>query len=409
MSPQRTPLNTSFNTVMVVDDSSVQRQHTVKICSQLGLTICAEAVDGQDALEQISRLVTLPDLLLIDLEMPVMDGIALIQQLADRKLYVSILILSSREAALISSVETMVKAYGLPIVAALHKPLSSEKIQKAFYKYAQKLPMKSTDTRTKLEIDQSDLVRAIEQKQFITYFQPKILLSNALIKGVETLIRWQHPDKGLICPNDFIPLAESTGLIHEITLQVLDLALGWLKQWQSHGLKLTVAINLSAVSLADLALVDKIHHRVCANQIEPSSIILEITETAVMANVALSLNTLARLRLIGFGLSIDDYGTGFSSMQQLARIPFTELKIDRSFVDGSSESLQLENMVSISLDTARKLGLTCVAEGVETVEDWQLLKRLGCHVAQGYLIAKPMPGNQLIDWIKSNSKRLREL
>lgn len=402
-------INKKFNTVMVIDDSVVQRQHTVSICNQLGLAICAEAINGQDALEKIRQLDPLPDLLLIDLEMPVMDGIALIQQLAEHKLSVSILILSSREAALISSVETMVKAYGLPIVGALHKPLSLEKIEKVLYKYAQKLPIQPTYKPAKVSIDQNDLMRAIELKQFVTYFQPKILISNSLIKGVEALIRWQHPEKGLIFPNDFIPLAESTGLIHEITIQVLDLALGWLKQWQSHGLKLCVAINLSAVSLADLALVDKIHQRVCANQIEPSSIILEITETAVMANVALSLNTLARLRLIGFGLSIDDYGTGFSSMQQLARIPFTELKIDRSFVDGSSESFQLENMVSISLDTGRKLGLTCVAEGVEVIEDWQLLKRLGCHVAQGYLIAKPMPGNELIDWIKSNNKRLREL
>lgn len=402
-------INKKFNTVMIVDDSAVQRLHTANICNQLGLAICAEAINGQDALEKIRQLDPLPDLLLIDLEMPVMDGIALIQQLAEHKLYVSILILSSREAALISSVETMVKAYGLPIVGALHKPLSLEKIEKAFNKYAQKLPIQPAGKPVTMSIDQNDLVRAIEQKQFVTYFQPKILLSSSLIKGVETLIRWQHPEKGLIFPNDFIPLAESTGLIHEITLQVLDLALGWLKHWQAHGLKLTVAINLSAVSLVDLALVEKIHHRVCDNQIEPSSIILEITETAVMNDVARSLNTLARLRLIGFGLSIDDYGTGFSSMQQLARIPFTELKIDRSFVDGSSESVQLENMVSISLDTALKLGLTCVAEGVESVEDWKLLKRLGCHLAQGYLIAKPMPGDELIDWIKSNSKRLREL
>jgi EAL domain-containing protein (putative c-di-GMP-specific phosphodiesterase class I) len=156
-------------------------------------------------------------------------------------------------------------------------------------------------------------------------------------------------------------------------------------------------------------LVEQIHQRVSNSGIAPQQITLEITETAVIADLALSLNTLARLRLKGFNLSIDDYGTGFSSMQQLARIPFTELKIDRSFVDGASDNLQLENMVSISIATARKLGLVCVAEGVETQEDWQLLKRSGCDIAQGFLAAKPMPGEQLIEWIKHNSKRIREL
>lgn len=400
-----------FKSVMIIDDSVVQRQHAITVCAQLGLTTVAEAVDGQDALQQISQLNPVPDLLLIDLEMPVMDGISLIQQLAERKYFFSILILSSREVSLISSVETMVKAYGLPIVGALHKPLLREQMQRVLNKYEQKTS-NSPQVNSSFEkaiVTTADLERAIEQKQFIAHFQPKVLISNGLIKGVETLIRWQHPEKGMIYPNDFIPLAEASGLIHQITLQVIDLSLFWLKHWQARGLKLSVAINLSATSLADLALVDLIHKRVVASNVLPSDIILEITETAVMANVALSLNTVARLRLIGFGLSIDDYGTGFSSMQQLARIPFTELKIDRSFVDGASDNSQLENMVNISIDTAHRLNLSCVAEGIEALEDWYLLKTLHCEIGQGYLIGKPMPGEALIEWIKGNSQRIREL
>ncbi|QLG89952.1 EAL domain-containing response regulator [Chitinibacter bivalviorum] len=396
---------------MVIDDSAVQRQYATQLCEQLELTVVAQAENGQDALDQLAMLDTQPELLLVDLEMPVLDGISLIQQLAQSNQFISILIVSSREIALLSSVETMIKAYGLPVVGALQKPLSIEQLQITLDKYANKKPTPPPELnrQAKVVVSVPEIASAIINKQFTTYFQPKILLANGMIKGVETLIRWQHPEKGMIMPNDFIPLAEEHGLIHDITLQVLEMSLEWLQYWHAHGLNLNVAINLSSLSLADLGLVEQIDQRVSNSGITPQSITLEITETAVMADVALSLNSLARLRLKGFGLSIDDYGTGFSSMQQLARIPFTELKIDRSFVDGASDSLQLSNMLSIAIETARKLGLHCVAEGVENADDWVLLKRLGCDTAQGYLAAKPMPGDELIDWIKQNSKRLRDL
>lgn len=401
----------AFKSVMVIDDSAVQRKHAVSVCEQFSLVTIAEAVNGQDALDQLTQLAHLPDLLLIDLEMPVMDGITLIQKLSESGYDLSILILSSREVSLIASVETMVKAYGLPIVGAIHKPLASEQMQKLLTKYQQRQAhtksVSAGQIPSKISLD--EIEDAIEKKQFIVHFQPKVFIGSGLIKGVETLVRWQHPEKGLIYPNDFIPQAESCVLIHDITLQVIELALSWLSHWQAKGLRLTVAINLSASSLSDTALVEQIYQRVLAFKISPSDLVLEITETAVMNNLALSLNSLARLRLNGFGLSIDDYGTGFSSMQQLARIPFTELKIDRSFVDGVAGSPQLENMVNISIDTARRLGLACVAEGIETSEDWLCLKKLHCEIGQGYFIAKPMPGEELVNWIKSQNSRLKNL
>lgn len=409
MSQAHPPFVRKLETVLVVDDSAVQNQHAADLCRQLGLQVVGQAENGLHALELLAQLAEHPNLLIIDLEMPVMDGISLIQKLSEQNQFSAILIVSSREAALLSSVKTMIKAYDLPVVEALPKPLKMDALAAAFARYEKTQPQAPMQHQAKTVIQVTDIAAAIAGHQFIAFFQPKIRLSNGVIKGVEALVRWQHPEKGMIYPNDFIALAEEHGLIHDITLQMLAMSLTWLKYWQSHGLNLTVAINLSAGALADLSLVEQIGNQVSAAGIEPKQVTLEITETAVMADVALSLTTLARLRLNGFGLSIDDYGTGFSSMQQLSRIPFTELKIDRSFVDGASDSIQLENMVSIALDTARKLGLSTVAEGLETVADWQLLKRLGCDVAQGYLAAKPMPGEELIDWIKNNSKRIREL
>lgn len=398
-----------FETVLVVDDSPVQNQHAADLCRQLGLQVLGQAQNGQHALEILSKLAAPPHLMIVDLEMPIMDGISLIQKLAEQNKLSAILIVSAREPVLLSSVKTMIKAYDLPLVDALPKPLKLEALQLAFSRYAKTPPQAPIPHQPKVIVQVAEIATAITEHQFVAFFQPKISLNNGLIKGVEALVRWNHPQQGMIYPNDFIALAENHALIHDITLQMLEMSLLWLKYWQSHGLNLTVAINLSAGTLNDLSLVEQISNRVAAAGIEPKRITLEITETAVMADVALSLTTLARLRLNGFGLSIDDYGTGFSSMQQLSRIPFTELKIDRSFVDGASDSLQLEHMVSIAIDTARKLGLITVAEGLETPADWQLLKRLGCDIAQGYIAAKPMPGEAIIDWIKNNSKRMREL
>ncbi|WP_373974110.1 EAL domain-containing response regulator [Chitinibacter sp. SCUT-21] len=399
-----------LKTVIVVDDSKIQNQHAAEVCQDCGLQVLGVAYDGLHALELLKSMPSLPDLMIVDLDMPVMDGISLIQKLAETNQYSALLILSAREIALLSSVKTMVKAYGLPVVDALQKPLNSDELNAALTRYRQRvIPKAPLVHQPKVVVTVADIVHAIVNKEFVAYFQPKIFLKNGMIKGVEALVRWQHPEKGMIYPDDFIPMAEEHGLIHDITLQMLEYTLHWLDYWASYGLTLTVAINLSAGALTDLSLVEQISSMVEKAGVSPKQITLEITETAVMADVALSLTTLARLRLKGFGLSIDDYGTGFSSMQQLSRIPFTELKIDRSFVDGASESLQLEHMVNIAIDTARTMGLSCVAEGVETPADWQLLKDLGCDIAQGYLAAKPMPGEALIPWIKSEGKRLRDL
>ncbi len=171
------------------------------------------------------------------------------------------------------------------------------------------------------------------------------------------------------------------------------------EQWSKRGSPYTVSVNLSLKSLDDPKLADRITETVRRQGVDPSFIILEVTETAAMTDVARCLENLARLRMKGFGLSIDDYGTGYSSMQQLARVPYTELKIDQSFVLGAASQPRLRVMLESSMELANRLGLTVVAEGVETRQDWDLLKQLGCHKAQGYFIAKPLPADKFLDWV----------
>jgi len=245
--------------------------------------------------------------------------------------------------------------------------------------------------------------------ELTAYYQPKVDMRTGMLKGVEALARWIHPTMGFIPPDRFIPLAEQGGLIHELTLNMLAKAMAQAALWNERGLPLKVAVNLSPLSLDMPDFVQKMSDLLAQHALLADQIVLEITESSVVANLGSALGTLARLRLKGFGLSIDDYGTGFSSMQQLARIPFTELKIDRSFVHGAHQRQNLRVILQSALDMARRLELVTVAEGVETMEDWRLLQESGCLLGQGYLIAKPMDAKDFPIWLKGHHRRLPEL
>ncbi|AZN36396.1 EAL domain-containing response regulator [Iodobacter ciconiae] len=393
--------------VFIVEDSLIQRMHAATLCSELGLHVIGEASDGNEALLLLQNS-SLPDVMLIDLEMPGMDGIELIQELAHRAIPVSVIVSSAKEDSLISSVETMLQAYGLPVLGAIKKPLTLAQLNKALDNF-KPLTKETPQTRPEPVMAASEITKALIEHQFVAYFQPKISIKTGVIKGVETLIRWQHPEKGLIMPSQFISTAEEQGLINELTMEILDLALQQCRHWHERGLKITVAINLSMLSLSCSNFAEHISQKVANYAIDPSFIMLEITETAVMGDVGNALGTLARLRLKGFGLSIDDYGTGFSSMQQLSRIPFTELKLDRSFVDGAHTKPHLRAILASAIEIAKKLELKSVAEGVECIEDLTVLQELGCDIVQGYITARPMPGHEVVPWLKSNNQRLREL
>jgi len=237
--------------------------------------------------------------------------------------------------------------------------------------------------------------------QFEPFFQPKVEIKSGALVGVEALARWRHPERGLIPPGAFIPVLEAAGRIDALTFHMIRCSVAQFVRWRDLGLDVPMAVNVAVHSLADTDLADRIEVLTQAAGLLPSVLTLEITETTAMADIGSCLETLARCRMKGFGLSIDDYGTGFSSMTQLARLPLTELKIDQSFVTGSAGSPTLQALIETSVAVARRLGLKTVAEGVETKEDWDVVARLDCDVAQGYLIARPMPGDQLNDWYRS--------
>jgi diguanylate cyclase (GGDEF)-like protein len=251
-----------------------------------------------------------------------------------------------------------------------------------------------------------DLRRALDAgDQLALHYQPKIDLGSGVVCGAEALLRWNHPVRGAVSPAEFIPIAETTGLINRLTVCVLRHAIGQARAWLDDGNPVTIAVNLSSRCLLDPTLVEQVTGLLHEFGLPPTLLRLEVTETAVMANPALALATLTRLHDLGIKLSIDDFGTGYSSMSYLKRLPIDELKVDRSFVAGMDSDRDDAALVRGTIDLGHNLGLTVVAEGVETAAHVAALRKLGCDVAQGYHYARPMPAAAFTGWLRQQTAR----
>jgi diguanylate cyclase (GGDEF)-like protein len=244
----------------------------------------------------------------------------------------------------------------------------------------------------------TELRRAIDQRELVLHYQPKISLASGEVCGVEALVRWQHPQRGMIPPDKFIPLAEHTGLIGPLTRYVLDEALGQARRWADGGHPLQVAVNLAARNLADPDLCDDVLRMLETHQVPAHLLCLELTESAITTEPEHALRLLTRLRAAGVSLAVDDFGTGYTSLGQLKNLPITELKIDRSFVGTMTTERSNGVIVRSIVDLARNLGLTTVAEGVEDAETFAALATNGCAVAQGYHMSRPLSAEAFDLW-----------
>ena len=251
------------------------------------------------------------------------------------------------------------------------------------------------------------LRRAIDRGELLLHYQPKADLRTGEILGVEALVRWQHPERGMIPPDEFIPAAQKTGVIGPLTMFVLDEALRQCRTWLLQGLELCVAVNLSTRNLLDLHLPEAVAELLARWEVPAGLLELEITESTILADPVRAMQILSRLDEMGVRLSIDDFGTGYSSLAYLKRLPVDELKIDKSFILGMDESENDEVIVRSTIDLGRNLGLRVVAEGVESPQAWSRLAQLGCNVAQGYFLSRPVPADQLTQWLADRAGRRR--
>ncbi|KUE81090.1 EAL domain-containing protein [Aeromonas schubertii] len=381
--------------ILVVEDHAFQRKALLHQLGGLGYSRLLEAADGEQALAICDSQPV--DILFCDLRMPGMDGMALLRRLSLSGFHGGIILSSALEEDVVGAVLRMSSAYGLQVLGRLEKPASQARIRQMIESWRPH-PVRGKEAGARQEIDLDDLRRALEYGELLPWYQPKVSFSSGEWVGLEALARWLHPEQGLIMPSRFIPLAEHSGLIDELTEQIIRATLKDGHLWQETGLSLNLSMNLSTTSLIEGDLCAILIDQCQRWSINPELITLEVTESAFVKDLGQSLEVLTRLRMHGFGLSIDDFGTGYSSMQQLALLPFTELKLDRSFVDGCYRDPSRLAIIESSIELARKLGLKSVAEGVEDIETWQQLASLGCDVCQGFFSGRPMPREKLQEW-----------
>jgi EAL domain-containing protein (putative c-di-GMP-specific phosphodiesterase class I) len=257
-----------------------------------------------------------------------------------------------------------------------------------------------TDSRSSEQLGLiGELHQAIAEGELELHYQPKVATDSGRVVGAEALVRWQHPERGLLMPADFIPQAEDDEIIVPLTDAVLDLALRQHRAWRDGGLLLPVAVNIAAGGLYDTAFPDRVAAALARHGVAADMLTLEITETSIISDPAEVQAILVRLRDLGARLSIDDFGTGYSSMAYLQSMPLTELKIDRRFVRSIHEQTGDEAIVQAILELARALELTVVAEGVENAEALAVLESMGCPFAQGYHMSRPLPPADLVAWM----------
>lgn len=383
--------------VLVVDDDPFICKWFVRQLNGLGFADVTACQSARDAMNLLDAPNAATNLIFCDLQMPGIDGVEFVRYLVQKDFRGGLVLISGEDKRILQTAEKLAQGRHLNVLGALKKPATGAQLQRILGKNLTGAPRRRvSDAQDFLA---ADLQEAIAEKQLVNYYQPKVEVATGKISGVETLVRWEHPQHGVILPDRFIPLAEAEGLIDALTFNVLTNALRQSRLWRSSGVQLRVAVNVSMLSLTDIHFPDTVALLASDAGVAESSLVLEITESRLMKDPIASLDILTRLRLKGIGLSIDDFGTGHSSLAQLRDVPFNELKIDCGFVHGAWRDPSVKAMFDASLSLARQLQITAVAEGVEDRADWNFVRDTRCDLAQGNFIGKPMPGNSLPEWI----------
>ncbi len=390
------------NTVYLIDDEPEMVELLSEAVNMIGLETRG-FTQASVFFEQI--IVFAKDsVLILDLNMPEMDGIEVMRRLASMDNPPALILVSGHDAGVLHSAEKLCEAHELELIASLAKPLSLEGICQLLKQYTHRTLIDESEIvkSSNIRITPSEIERAISHDELVMYYQPQVAVATGMLTGVEALVRWQHPEHGLLFPGYFIDVAEKNDLIGMLTQWIIRAVVNQEKKWQEQGMSITVSVNISAENITSLTLPEQLSKLLEDNKLDPNRLVLEVTESALMGELVTSLDILTRLRLKGLKLSIDDFGTGYSSLSQLHKVPFTELKIDKSFVGKISVDDEARAIVKTCIMLGHELNMKVVAEGVVDEETLEKLRRLGCDVAQGYYISRPVTEEKLVVWIKEH-------
>ena len=375
------------NRLLIIDDDAAIRRTMTVIAESSGFAV--KATDDPEVFKELLAAWR-PSLVILDLQMPQRDGIQLLGDLGALRCEAQLLLATGADSRILDAATRLGREVGLKMAGTLRKPFELATVRGLLDRF-RVLPAPS----------QEELAEAIEGDRLFLEYQPKLDCGRGRITGVEALVRWQHPSRGRLAPDLFIPLAERSDLISPLSNWVFARALNQTAAWHGAGIPIDVAINVSARDLDDPDLPDRLAGHCSRLALDPDSVILEITESSAMNHPVRTLEVLTRLRVKGFRLSMDDFGTAYSSLVQLQRLPFSELKIDRSFVTNLTLDESCRVIARIVVDLAHNLGLKSVAEGVESEETLRALQAMGCDSAQGYHLGRPSAADRIAAMIES--------
>ena len=383
--------------ILLIDDDPFQLTMQSQVLRGLGFEEVCTTGSAEAALVDLRSNPGAHDIVFCDLNMPGMDGIEFLNALNASPFRGHVILVSGEGTRILHTVQKLLGRARLVILGALEKPAGRAAMKTILEQWSPIVVAAPLAPQHTYDVAEVEL--AARDRQWLLHYQPKVDLKTGGLAGVEALVRWNHPDHGIVMPDRFIGVAEDCGVIHALTDWVLRESVRQLKAWREQGLPARMAINVSMENLREPDFVLRLGSIVREANVSTSDVTLEVTESRLMSPSPVPLETLVRLRLQRFNLSIDDFGTGHSSLAQLRDVPFTELKVDRGFVKGARTNPIIRPILEGSVGFAKRLGMQSVAEGVETSDDWFLLRDIECDLAQGYFIGRPMPAESLRGWL----------
>lgn len=393
----------------VVDDDELMITLLSYSLRDMGYKNVFSFAESINALASFKIIETKPDIMFLDINMPEIDGIQFLRELSEMHYEGAIVLISGEDDSILKITDKLARLRDLNVIGAYTKPMSKVQLEFLLNNFNRYLSRRhKLQQRQVKQYSPERIQEAIHKQEFINYYQPKVEVATGEVSGVETLVRWQHPEDGLVFPDAFIPIAERTGLINQITEIVAKQAITQIKTWLNEDLYLRVAINISMDDLSNVNFSDYIINLIDSQNVPHRNVILEVTESKLMANLTTALDVIARLQLNRIKLSVDDFGTGHSSLAQLRDLPFNQLKIDRGFTHGAHQEQRLKAIFDASNMLAKLLDMEVVAEGVEDIQDWRYLRKQQSDLAQGYFIARPMPPEAILPWIKTWNTRVKD-
>jgi EAL domain-containing protein (putative c-di-GMP-specific phosphodiesterase class I) len=383
--------------VLVVEDHDIEREMIVEHVRALNPKDVYSANDGQNALDLLSSSPV--DVIISDFDAPSLDGLEFMRRLGEGGACRSVIIASAIPPALLTATEAMTRSYGVNLLGIVQKPVTSHALEMLLVRHAPPAGSVETASAPKRQHALEEIIDGLQQDQFEPFFQPKVEFATRRLVGAEALARWNHPLQGTVSPGAFVDTLEQTGNIDQLMSLMLRKGIAFSVALKAAGQESSLAVKLPVNSLGNEQLANQLNEIVCAQNIKPEHVCFEISESVVTGDAAAARENLAPLSSRGFVLSLDHFGTGKTSAHQLKRMPFSELKIDRSLVTNAGASEASKARLRSAIQMANDLNIKPWAEGVETHEDWDLLQELGCHGAQGFFIAKPMTAEAYLQWM----------